>query len=121
MSIRWKIVRDDRRSFVVSRDSEYSLLYIKGTIVKEKEKGLGIMCFETEDLAKKFAVDAVSMGLAKIIKVDGIGRGKKVKWVAYIFRESMLEDYIRHFFSNQEKPRKAPKGTICYKSVEVLT
>jgi len=121
MPIRWKVVRDDRQSFVVSPNSEYSLLYIKGTIVKEKRKGLGVMCFETEELAKKFAVNALAVGIAKVIKVNGIGRGKKVKLVAYISKGTMLENYIQNFFNNQARVREAPKGTICYKSVEVLT
>ena len=117
MVIRYKIVRSNRRSYIVSEQSKHSLVYTKGTIVKENKKGLGIMCFETREQASKFITCGESY---KIIKVRPIGRGRKVKKVAYVFKNVMLEKCILGFFNKSIPPRTSPFGTICYDSVEVL-
>jgi hypothetical protein len=122
MPIRWKVVRrKNRRSYIVSPNSEYSVEYLKGSKVKENTKSLGIMCFETEELARKFAWSGISMRIAMVIKVNGIGRGKKIKEVARISSGCMLEFYIQYFLDLREISREVPEGTICYKEVEVLT
>jgi hypothetical protein len=119
MVIRWKVVDKKRRSYIISPLSKHSLEYIKGSIVEEKIKGLGIMCFETEEQAKEFGKNN-SPGRRKILKVRVIGRGKKVEFVARLWKGSMLEKYLSSFNSNADH-RLAPEGTICYKKVEVLT
>lgn len=119
MIIRWKVVDEKRRSYIVSPNSIHSLLYIKGTIVEEKIKGLGIMCFETEEQARDFG-RFNPPGYRKIIKVRAIGRGKRIKIIARIWKGSMLEKYL-FSFKDVAGQRMAPIGTICYKSVEVLT
>ena len=118
MPIRWKVVRKiGRRSYIVSPDSKYSIEYIKGTTVKENKEGLGIMCFETKELARKFGRSGLRDGRVILIKVNGIGRGKKIKRVACIHCGCILELYIKL----RDAYRETPEGTICYKSVEVLT
>ena len=119
MVIRWKVVDKKRRSYIVSPLSEHSLEYIKGTIVEEKIKGLGIMCFETEEQAKDLGKNN-SPEDRIIIKVKAIGRGKKVESVARVWKGSMLEKHL-FSFNNHIDYRMAPTGTICYEKVEVLT
>jgi len=119
MVIRWKVVTSDRKSYIISPDSIHSITYIKGSTVGESIKGLGIMTFETKKQAERFGRFDIHNNY-KIIRVRGIGRGKRIKWVSYIYKGCMLEFYLKYNVNSDDPGRHAPRGTICYSKVKVI-
>lgn len=128
MPIRWKVITIDRKSSSVYTNDIWfprSLIrhYPINCIVKGDPDTPGIMVFHTERQANKLA-DKHHKHL-QVIKVQGIGKGKKVKVVPNL-RNTLITD-IRKFFKKTVKIGSTvstwdtPPGTICYKEVEVLT
>ena len=113
--IRWKVLNEYKRSCYAR--GEFSLIYEKGTIVNAKAGTLGIMVFKTKTEAKLFKKGR-GFRTFHIIKVNSIGRGKVPSSISH----HILETSIRSFYkaSSVENSSDPPKGTICYKSVEVL-
>jgi len=78
MPIRYKVVNLNRYSCFVN-SSRYSLRYLKGSIVKAPKHTLGIFCFEKREYAEDFVKQArKSKYIFKIVKVETIGRGRKL-------------------------------------------
>jgi len=131
MAIRYKVVTNQRESVIAyKRLDELTLTYKKGTTVKAVEGSVGILCFEKRCQAEFFS----SPGLAtrakstQIIRVETIGRGKRIKWLLKLkylneFKEFTVKDIISgSVFSRNgySVSMRAPVGTLAYKAVKVL-
>ena len=114
--IRFKVVNQNRGSFLVPKTSPYFLHYKKDHITKALKNTIGIMVFDTIEAAQHYV-----QGLAakfEIIKVDARGRMKKIKTVS---SGAATED-LDKFYSNRSINIMSPfPGTECYPSVKVLT
>ena len=128
MPIRWKVVRErSRRSCVVAPSSRHSIIYREGERVEENWLANGIMTFETKKQAENFRSRFTKPLNFITIKVFGYGRGKKynrvitVRFNTFInFEKNLLKEKTA-FGYYRVYTRSAPDGTICYKSVKVLT
>ena len=133
-NIRYKIVDLNCRSILVSKNSCYSLTYLKNTIVTAAEHTLGIMVFKNLRLAEEFDRGFV-FGRGQILKVIGIG----YPTVPVIISKFLTLDDITKFYLNTKRYNEAvkmrsfdiiekypefnfqiPEGTECYRSVKVL-
>ena len=97
----------------------YCREYSKDKIVEAEPGSYGIMLFETWNDAQLFMGDRTR----RIIKVQPIGRGKRVKFVS----QSQSEDNLQEFYKTKHGTSQrnaisfaAPHGTICYPKVKVL-
>jgi len=127
MPLRWKVVKkSNRTSCKVSNGSKYCYNYPKGKVVKARKETEGIMTFKTKKEAQTFIDDYFHPHFdAQILKVKGIGRGKKPERMCHCGDVSQAFECllkgdkagIRRFFCIAI----APRGTLCYKSVKVLT
>lgn len=123
MPIRWKVVTEDRKSCLVIA-SLYCYYYKKGSVVKARKETIGIMTFLTLKEAQNFR----EVRSGKIIKVEGLGRGKRPKYKDLCHFMDVLSFYTR-ILSGKSGHKEViinneyagPKGTICYKKVKVLT
>ena len=132
MPIRYKVVKHmqgGRFSVTVWRDSRYCLKYPKGVVVEALENTLGIMTFNTFRNAQEFMTWNLSGNHDySIIKVNGIGRGRKIKLVLWTPVDTDIDELgekikkvgwkasLKSWLSG----RISPAGTICYKAIEVL-
>ncbi len=117
MPIRWKVVSQNRESCMVGWCRKYCLKYKRGTVVKGVKGTLGVMVFKSEKQAEGFLGPYNGQ---TVIKVNGIGRGKVPAVLSSIIDITTID----HFYKHPEDitmHRNVPDGTICYKSVEVLT
>ncbi len=124
MAIRWKCVNYNNESWLsVSLPKKYRLKYKKGTKIKAPKNSLGIFTFETKKMAERFLRDTESEYRAKIKKVRGIGKGKRVKslltprsdilkFLVSSDLKNLLEIYSQRFIW---------VGGINYSEVEVLS
>ena len=99
----------------------YCREYQKDKIVEAEPGSYGIMLFETWNDASLFRPD--SWRMRRIIKVQPIGRGKRVKFVS----SAQSEDNLYEFYKTNHRDHDwslialaAPPGTICYPKVKVL-
>jgi len=137
MSIRWKVVTKERKSWSCHLMDKWlppSLYrtYREGTVVTAHPKSLGLMAFETEEQAKSFKRQERLPGTGAlpsrlmVIKVKGIGRGRKINEVPAVnglTLKQVLEptkDILAHKFLSV-CTWLVPEGTICYQKVLVLT
>ena len=127
--IRYKVIKD-RKSCKVPAGSKYSLEYKKG-IVKAVPGSFGIMVFKTLYDAQCF-----HMPDTEIIKVRPIGRRRKITvFASCVGNATKNTANFNKFYKiyNLKKRYKKwfvffdiddflypPKGTECYKSIEVL-
>lgn len=121
--IKYKVVNNTNDSAVMS-GGKYSLHYKVGTIVTAREETLGVMVFDTHHNALKFLGQRGQPNPPfKIIKVKPIGRGVRIKTVSLWSSEAGLLNYYKHHNSPSIAylSAPAPPGTICYKSVEVIS
>lgn len=124
---RYKITK----SYIGQRTSMYAQgiyckKYKEGSVVNAVPGTLGIMTFNTYSNALQFVRGRPAGSRFQIVKVRPIGKGKRIKFVS----AGQHEERIRRFYKNQqliederlipEGASPAPKGTICYQSVEVL-
>lgn len=114
--IRFKVVDQNRHSFLVPCTSPYCLHYKKDRVVKAKKNTIGIMVFNNIQTAKEYV-----RGLAtkfEILEVDVHGHMKKIKTVSC----GVATEDLDKFYSNRSINIMAPfPGTECYPSVKVLT
>ena len=135
MPIRWKLVSQERKSIITvlgQRDNNQSKVkiltrdYPKDTIVTAHPKSMGLLVFAEEHQAKGFQ-NFFSQCHLKLLKVQGIGRGKRIKCV--LVDTSCLWQLIL-FLNGEEEPKpdysnanilNAPEGSMAYRSIKVLT
>jgi len=113
--IAYKVVQPGSRASCVAL-GKYRKIYSPGSRVIAREGTLGIFCFETIQQAENW----IASGLNKwvIIPVKGLGEGIKP---SFIVRHDYIEDDLRiEEYSDWLRNTDIPKGTICFKSVEVL-
>lgn len=117
----YKVIHlDERSSFIVYVGNKYCLHYQLNTIVKAIKETLGIMCFESKGYAEIF-VEQQGVHLKrelKIIEVRPIGKASYPTKISHSISGNSL-DYF--YEDNSLLIMNPPKGTVCYKSVEVLT
>jgi hypothetical protein len=92
--------------------------YLKGSLIEEVKGSKGIMCFYKKEDAEKFIFkNFLYKGKEKIVKVQGIGRKKKVKFLksgcGFDIRY-LLEKYKEDIESNNIT------GFVSFPSVKVL-
>jgi hypothetical protein len=104
----------------------YHLKYPKGEVVRAPEGSLGIMTFDSLARAESFSWLCRSERAAavKILKVRPLGKGVRIKKVS-----RLAPEYFKAFYKKRAKQKydhrwvrtvDVPRGTICYKAVEVL-
>ena len=92
MAIRWKVVTEERKSLIstLAKEATYdsyliklvdrvTLTYTKGKTVVPDKDTLGVLTFETKKQACDFRNLSTSVTNTKIIKVRGIGKGRRIK------------------------------------------
>ena len=132
MPIRWKVVRifnDARESATVGSFSKcLTRYYQKGTTVKAYPGSFGLCCFTKLQYAKDW-VERLQEGWLRdvklqVIRVRGIGRGKRPKWLPRDPNAYVATAVAKEVFADGPTRRYSawpvPKGTICYQEVEVL-
>jgi len=100
MAIKWKVVTKDRRSLIstLARKATYdnylielvnkvTLTYTKGKTVIPDKDTLGVLVFETKKQAEIFRDFSVSANDTKVIKVRGIGKGRRIKVINGYFSD----------------------------------
>jgi len=129
---------------MVCQHNRYILHYPEGGIVKAIPGSMGIICSETYDDALYFikCIQEKRAGTwcSDIIKVEGIGRGKKPMFMSRHYDEWTIDTISKrikkmgwnkalkdpYFYVNSYVDDGIPlfkpwPGTICYDSVKVLT
>jgi len=125
----YKVVSKKRESVVVNQEAHrkagLTLKYKKGSIVKAKRGTLGIWCYRDRQSAEGFSY---SWG-GRVIKVEGIGREKKVVAKSGDY----LMESIKRFYENYRKYKKlnvaflynsysmVPEEMVFFNKVKVLT
>ena len=120
-NIKFKVVNENRRSYIIDDDSAFSLEYIEGKTVNALPGSIGIAVFDTIQNAKDFInVDTT----AKILKVKAMGEERALKEVAFICSMDdgiRCDNIIKHFLAgDREHGRTPPRGSIFYPAVKVL-
>jgi len=100
------------------RYPQYFPRYLKGRTIYAADGSVGIMCFESRVPAKDFIKRHQLEGIAKIIRVEGIGLGIVPRKIVC----GCGDDPMRLV---QDPPRgrifsSPPVGTIAFKAVRVL-
>ncbi len=117
-----KVIHSESRSSLSMRNpNRYCIHYYPNTIVKSIKGTVGIMCFETKGYAKIF-IKYQSIWLdskLEIIDVRPIGKANYPQIVSVQTAEGALNNFYKHKLPITMHMHP-PKGTICYKSVEVL-
>ncbi len=109
-----------RRSFSMSGVNRYCKRYHPNTIVKAVKGTVGIMCFKAKDYAKRFIINQCIWpdSELEIIDVRPIGKANYPKSICV----QTAEDALNNFYKDESViTTYPPYGTVCYKSVEVLT
>ena len=102
----------------------YVLKYPEGETVTAPEESLGIMCFESMECAKEFINENMWTGRETILQVEGIGKPIRPKRVASFKIRNPLAVFNRLRNSKKSTVKithSAPRGTICFPAVKVLT
>ena len=106
----WKVVRKNRRSFVI-KNKKYKLVYEKNKIIKARKDTFGVFCFKTKEYASRFI--GIYNWDVLLLKVEPIGKGKKPNRIG-------LYNHLKNFYKKPTGGIDPPLGTICYPSVKVL-
>lgn len=121
---KWKVVKLDRTSAVVSVDNIYCLHYLKGKIVKAKKNSFGVFCFNRKYDARNFMNDLslndLSLMNYQIIKVEPLCKGKTPK---FLFNPKLLKRSYELLCEEEvvgSINHSIPNGTICYDKIKVL-
>jgi hypothetical protein len=119
MKVKYKVVKKNRTSCVVSNKSKYCIKYEKGKIIESQKKTLGIFCFNTRKQAKYFMeYDLMFLEDYNIIKIKPLSKGKKPKMIScFPDRNSGIYYFYK---SKRNYTFSTPDGTICYPKVLVL-
>jgi hypothetical protein len=114
--IRFKVIKTSSRySSVVHGSSKYGLKYEPDTEVHALSETIGVMCFKTYKLAKRFINQHWYYGNnCMIVKVIPMGKGSVPKDMG---PPSQLHDFYTHGDVSHVYP---PDGTICYPGVYVV-
>jgi len=124
MPVRWKVVTKDRKSCLVT-DEKYCYSYKKGSIVKARKETVGVMTFTTEKAADNFMYEHFTVEqsiVREIIKVNGLGKGRRPKRGELCNYTDVTTFYKGNLsIASLGVDFNAPKGTMCYKKVKVLT
>ena len=118
--IRWKVTNLSRESLIVLY-CRYKRIYNEGMTIRAESNSLGLMTFKRKKDAIKFA-KRISFGRKvyyKILKIQSIGRGFVPKKISMSVSIESLNYFYSDDLSRQSCP--PPDGTICYKSIKVLT
>ena len=149
MKIYYKLVTGSRKSAIVGE--EFELYYAKGTTVEKIPETVGIMVFNTKQNARDFAKDTMyKFSGYKILKVKGIGKGRKPIRICPYIVAYKLNDFYRYLSQLHIDPFETeisghflfgpplhidpfeteilghflfgppPRGTVCFDAVEVL-
>ncbi len=125
MAIRWKVVTEDRESwsyFVLPK--KLLTIYKKGARLKTVDGSLGFLTFRTKKQAIEFAETHNISKAYKIIKLNAIGRGKRISKVVATYHfdcTTSLQEIMAMLRRMPLHRVNAPPGTIAYKEVEVLS
>lgn len=117
----YKVVHSEsRNSFGLIRYNRYCMYYPLKAIVKAIKGSVGIMCFETKESAEIFISHQYvwEKEELEIIDVRPIGKANYPKSVSAQTTEGALNNFYEDEAIVTMHP---PKGTVCYKSVKVLT
>ena len=109
----WKVLKKDRTSAIVD-ESPYKLCYPLGAIVKAPKNTMGVFCFEKEEYARAWAKKD-----ALIIEVEGYGKPYRPRRVLALEDKRWFKRYKE--INKKIWGIKAPKGTICFQKVKVLS
>ena len=126
MDIRWKAVRVDKSgvytSVVAFSADRYNIIYPKevGTVVSAIPHTLGIMVFEKKVQVYSFFKQMCSNFPMKILKVEGIGVGKRPKQIARLFCRRNMEETLDLFYHDALGVGGPPAGTVCYQKIKIL-
>ena len=127
--IRYKVVIRKTRESIIGmlhnrpKKSSYILKYKKGTIVTAPKNTVGILVFKTLSNAEKFMEIYSDPTYYKILKIEGIGKGKTIK---RLFSDGdswgFFTSLVVSVFNENPMMQKmsAPVGTMAYKAVRVL-
>ena len=113
--IAYKVVQPGSMCSCVA-DGIYKKVYSPGAIIEADWRTIGIFCFESYEAAQTWKDSGYNNWL--IIEVRGIGEGirpTKMIPATYIDDSSPIKDYDDFLTAT-----RIPKGTICFRSVEVL-
>jgi hypothetical protein len=121
-------------SCVIGYGSKYGLQYWEREITKAPTGTIGIMCFETYEVARKFFVEwgAADRTRYCIFEVEGLGTPIYPTLISADITEIGLDraySFIHCFDSPEIDPQwgwadniatRSIKGTICFESVKLL-
>jgi len=125
--VRLRAVRDCFGTPLIIRISafaqgKYQQDYRAHTTVEAFPGSLGILVFDTYRNASNFLKTWGESDLA-IIEVEPAGneKGRRIKVLSASQRENMLDLFYGGHSEETRRPLDAPKGTIAYKKVKVIT
>lgn len=118
---KYKVVNVDDSSYFVQDGSPFFFRYGKGQRIKAPKGSLGIMVFDTKEMARKFIPNPTCRKIKRVIPIGKATVPIKVsRWpdrVELLNEFNMLTLEQRQLNGNCISP---PKGTVCYPEVIVV-
>ena len=100
------------------KNPEFFPRYFRGSVVKAAPKSKGILCFETKQHAENFISDFFLKHRATVVKVQGIGRARRIDSV--IRGCGAVPWHLVTKKGDALYMMPPPKGTIAFNAVKVL-